>query len=188
MSRTLFISDLHFGHKNGLAFDARPFKDIVTHDAELIRRWNQAVDIDDTVWILGDISWYGSAKTIQILEQLNGVKCLCRGNHDSKLLRNGDVRKLFAEICDYKEVGVPDVGGSCVVLCHYPIPCFNNHFYNWYHLYGHVHNSFEYNMMQRMKYEMEELYGKPCRMYNVGAMLGYMDYTPRTLEEIISNG
>ncbi len=40
-------------------------------------------------------------------------------------------------------------------------------------------------MMQRVQYEMRELYGKPSRMYNVGCMLPYMDYTPRTLEEIL---
>ena len=32
---------------------------------------------------------------------------------------------------------------------------------------------------------MEALYDKPCHMFNCGAMLDYMDYTPRTLEEIL---
>lgn len=32
---------------------------------------------------------------------------------------------------------------------------------------------------------MESLYEKQCEMYNVGAMMPYMDYTPRTLDEII---
>ena len=39
--------------------------------------------------------------------------------------------------------------------------------------------------MERVRYEMETLYDKPCRMFNCGAMLDYMDYTPRTLEEIL---
>jgi hypothetical protein len=30
------------------------------------------------------------------------------------------------------------------------------------------------------------VYDKPCEMYNVGAMLPYMDFTPKTLEEILS--
>ena len=75
-----------------------------------------------------------------------------------------------------------------VVLCHYPIPCFKNHFYGWIHLYGHVHNSFESNMMEHTKYLIEELYGKQCQMFNVGAMMPLMNYTPRTLDEIINNG
>jgi hypothetical protein len=40
-------------------------------------------------------------------------------------------------------------------------------------------------MMEHNKYLMEELYGKQCNMHNVGAMMPYMDYTPRTLDEII---
>lgn len=34
---------------------------------------------------------------------------------------------------------------------------------------------------------MTELYGKPCRMFNAGAMMLWMDYTPRTLDEILSH-
>lgn len=31
---------------------------------------------------------------------------------------------------------------------------------------------------------MEELYGHPCNMFNVGVMMPWMDYTPRTLAHI----
>ena len=43
-------------------------------------------------------------------------------------------------------------------------------------------------MMLHDRYLMEELYSKQCTMYNVGAMLPYMDYTPRTKEEILAGG
>lgn len=183
MGKNFYISDLHFGHKNILAFDNRPFKDTAEHDRAIIERWNSAVGIEDSVWILGDFSWYPAMKTIEIYKQLNGIKHLVIGNHDHKLLRNRDVQALFTEIVPYKEIDFGNNNG--VVLCHYPIPCFNHHYYGWYHLYGHVHNSFEWNMMERVKYEMTALYDKPCNMYNVGCMIPYMDYTPRTLEEII---
>jgi len=181
--QTLFTADLHFGHHNCLAYDNREFPSIEAHDEALIERWNEAVGIDDDVWILGDISWYPAMKTISIFERLNGTKHLCIGNHDKKLLRNKDVRALFTEIVDYKEIDLGD--GTGIILCHYPIPCFNKHFHNWIHLYGHVHSSFEWNMMRAVKYEMEELYDKPCRMYNVGCMIPGMDFTPRTLKEIL---
>lgn len=179
-----FTSDLHFGHKNCLAFDNRPFNTIEKHDQTLINNWNDTVGIDDDVYILGDISWYNSTNTIEIFKQLNGNKHLIRGNHDSKLLKNRELRNLFIEICDYKEL---DLGnGKIVVLSHYPIPCFKNHYYGSYHLYGHVHTGFEHNMMLNVKRQMEELYTVPCNMFNVGCMLPYMNYTPRTLEEIIA--
>lgn len=135
------------------------------------------------MWILGDISWYNATKTIALFNELNGVKHLCAGNHDKKLLRNRDVQKLFIEIVDYKEVQTDNDSG--IVLSHYPIPCFNHHYYGWYHLYGHVHNSWEWNIMKQVKYQMEELYSVPCNMFNVGCMIPGMNYTPRTLEEII---
>lgn len=181
---TFFIADLHFGHKNCLAYDNREFPTIEAHDETLIERWNASVGIDDDVWILGDISWYSATKTIEILKRLNGTKHLCIGNHDKKLLRNKDVRDQFAEIVSYKEIQLDE--GRGIVLCHYPIPCYNQHYYGWYHLYGHVHTSFEWNMMKQVQYEMRNLYDKPSNMFNVGCMVSGMDYTPRTLEEILT--
>ena len=180
-----FIADTHWGHKNCLSFDNRPFKTIEEHDEALINNWNNVVGIDDDVYLLGDISWYNSTKTIEIIKQLNGRNLFwIKGNHDNKILKNRELRNLFAKICDYKEL---DLGnGKILVLSHYPIPCFKNHYYGSYHFFGHVHSTFEYNMMMNIKYQMEELYTKPCNMYNVGCMMSYMNYTPRTFEEIIA--
>lgn len=178
-----FISDLHFGHKNCLAFDNRPFNTVEEHDEYIIKSWNDTVDIDDDVYILGDISWYNSTKTIEIFRKLNGRLHLIKGNHDTAVLKNPELRSLFVEITDYKELYLDK--NTSIILCHYPIPCFKNHYYGWYHLYGHVHTSFEYNMMENTKRLMTELYDKKCFMWNVGAMMSYMGYTPRTLEQII---
>lgn len=46
-----FIADTHFGHQNALAFDNRKFKTIEEHDNTLIENWNNAVGIDDEVFI-----------------------------------------------------------------------------------------------------------------------------------------
>lgn len=181
-----FISDLHVGHTNVLSFDNRPFKSIEEHDEALIKNWNSVVGIDDDVYLLGDISWHNATKTIEIFNRLNGHIHLIKGNHENRLLKNRELQSRFCEITDYKELDIGD--GKGIVLCHYPIPCFKNHYYGWYMLYGHVHTSFEDNMMQQVKYQMEALYDKPCNMFNVGCMKSYMNYTPRTLEEIIQSG
>lgn len=185
-----FIGDLHFGHVNCLSFDNRPFKTIEDHDAVLIKNWNNVVGIEDDVYIIGDISWYNTTKTLEILKQLNGHIHLIIGNHDHKHLKNRELQSMFVEITDYKELHMPGTDGkknsNGVVLCNYPIPCFNHHYYGWYHLYAHVHLSYEENIMQRIKYELKDLHNVPCNMYNVGVMMPYMNYTPRTLEEIIS--
>ena len=179
-----FLADTHFGHENALAFDNRPFKTIEEHDQALVENWNQAVAQEDEVFLLGDISWHGASKTVEIIKSLNGIKHLIKGNHDKRLMKNRELQSLFVEITDYKELELP--GKKGVVLSHYPIPCFNHHYYEWIHLYGHVHKSFEWNMMERVKFEMQALYDKPCLMFNCGVMMDYIDYVPRTIEEIVS--
>lgn len=177
----LYISDWHYSHKNILALDNRPFKTVEEMNAELIKRWNGAVKPGDSVYVLGDMFWRSGEEAVNVLKQLNGQKFLVKGNHDR--FDSSSFKQCFVKINEYMEV---DDNGRKVVLCHYPIPCFKNHFYGWYHLYGHVHNSFEHNMMMYNRYLMRELYDKQCEMYNVGAMMPWMNYTPRTLDEIIA--
>ena len=43
---------MHFGHKNVIKFDNRPFNDVDERDAELIRLWNSKVSADDHVYII----------------------------------------------------------------------------------------------------------------------------------------
>lgn len=181
MGKKFYISDPHWGHANVLHFDNRPFKDVEEMNNELIRRWNEVVSDGDLVYILGDMFWMAPAKAAPILDQLNGQKILVKGNHDR--WHDSKFDKKFVKIDEYIET---EDEGRKVVLCHYPIPCFKNHFYGWIHLYGHVHNSFEWNMMEHQRYLMEELYDRQCNMINVGAMMPYMNYTPRTLDEILA--
>lgn len=178
--KKFYISDWHYGHENIMVFDNRPFKTLEEMNAALVERWNSVVTSSDIVYVLGDMFWCKSSEAIPILDRLNGQKFLIRGNHDR--CNDGRFLKKFAKVTEYLEV---EDDGRKVVLCHYPIPCFKNHFYGWYHLYGHVHNSFEANMMEHTKYLMQELYGHQCLMFNVGAMMPWMDYTPRTLNQII---
>lgn len=61
-----FISDLHFGHFNIIRYDNRPFNSVDEMDKVLIDNWNSVVSDDDTIYILGDISWHNEEKTVQI--------------------------------------------------------------------------------------------------------------------------
>ena len=180
MGRKLYIADWHYGHANAIGFDNRPYVSVEAMNTDLIERWNLAVQPDDTVYVLGDMFWCKVSEAIPVLKSLAGNKVLVKGNHDRCLDQN--FRKCFENIDEYIEI---EDDGRNVVLCHYPIPCYKNHFYGWYHLYGHVHSGFEWDMMEKVKCEMIELYGKPCAMFNVGAMMSYINYTPRTLNEIL---
>ena len=174
-----YIADWHYGHNNILAIDNRPFVTIEQMNTSLVDRWNAAVTPADTVYVLGDMFWSGETKAIPVLDSLSGKKILIRGNHDK--CKNSEFRERFDQISDYLEI---TDGDRHVVLCHYPMPCFKNHFHGWYHLYGHVHSSFEANMVEHDRILLEDLYCRKCNMFNVGAMMPWMDYTPRTLDEI----
>ncbi len=181
MSKNFYIADWHYDHINCIRFDNRPYNNISEMNTDLINKWNSVVSNEDTVYILGDMFWCKAEQAIQVLDQLKGNKILIKGNHDR--CHDNKFKSKFIKIVDYLEI---DDNGRKVVLCHYPIPCFKNHFYGWYHLYGHVHTSFEWNIMESIKRDMTTLYDKQCQMYNCGCMLPYMNYTPRTLDEIIN--
>lgn len=179
-----FTSDLHFGHKNCLKYDKRDFPTIEAHDEALIERWNSVVGNRDDVWVLGDISWRSPDETVEIFRRLKGTKHLCIGNHDKPLLRDRYVRRLFSEIVEYKEIYLRNNRG--IVLCHYPILSYRNQFHGWHHLYGHVHVTFQWDVVKEVQEKTRTIYRKPSNMFNVGCMVPGMDYTPKTLEQILA--
>ena len=48
-----YTSDLHFGHRNVLKFDNRPFANVDEMDLVLIENWNNRVQPDDAPMIIG---------------------------------------------------------------------------------------------------------------------------------------
>ncbi|MEG1353678.1 MAG: metallophosphoesterase family protein [Bacilli bacterium] len=184
-----FISDLHFRHENILSFDNRPFQTVQEMEAKIINNWNKKVNNKDTVYILGDFSLSRDEKVwIEILDKLNGKKVLIRGNHDIVKMSK-KLSEKFIEITDYKMI---KENGNKIIMSHYPILFYNHSSSkNTYMLYGHVHERYESQLIQYFVEQIKDLksYSKDRynqgQLYNVGCMLDYMDYTPRSLEEII---
>ncbi len=171
-----YISDLHLDHKNVIKYDGRPFADCEEMQQTLIRNWNNAVAPNDNVYLLGDITWK-NLTGLGFLQQVKGKKYLILGNHDRA---KSELMKCFEWV---KEYAVIQDGETDVVLCHYPIASWYNQFRGSVHLYGHVHNNPDYDAYLRYLEICDEM-GIPHECYNVGCMIPYMDYTPRTLEEI----
>lgn len=174
-----YIADNHFGHKNVIRFDNRPFADTVLMDEVLVHNWNERVTEDDTVYILGDCFWKNEENSVKLIQRLKGHKHLIRGNHDRV---HGRLRFYYESFEHYAEINDND---RLVILCHYPIPFYKNQHYGAVMLYGHVHNTREQDFIEKWKRELwkSEI---PCNMINVGCMMEYMKYTPRTLDEILA--
>ena len=178
MGKNFYISDTHFGHHNIIRYDNRHFVSVEEMDSTLIKNWNSVVSSEDTVYILGDTSWYQEEETSKILAQLNGYKILIKGNHD----RVGNNRSYYDRVTDYLEIRD---NGRKVIMSHYPIMFWNNQFHDSIHLYGHVHNSHQWNMMESWMEEARQLQALPMQAYNVGCMMPWIQYVPKTLDEII---
>ena len=177
--RIFYIADMHFGHKNILKYDKRPFADTEQMDEEIIRRWNERVGDNDTVYVLGDAFFRGEGRSLEIMNRLNGHKRLIRGNHDRN---NGKLMKMWESVGEYEELRD---GEQLVVLSHYPMIFYNHQRDGAVMLYGHVHNTREWELVEKWQRELWRI-GIPARIINVGCMMEYMDYTPRTLDEILA--
>lgn len=83
MTETFFIADTHWFHQKIIEFETvyRPFKTISDMHEHMIREWNKVVGKEDRVWHLGDVV-FGGIKNLEILNELNGIKYLIKGNHD----------------------------------------------------------------------------------------------------------
>ena len=183
----LYISDLHLGHANIIGIDGRPFSDVEEMNRRIIDNWNKKVKPGDQVYILGDFCWGKEDDWVRFLEQLRGAKSLIKGNHDLKQYSN-NLKRHLQDIKEYKEIRD---NGRGVIMCHYPIP-FHKLDYkpDVYMLYGHVHTTREYEAMKTIRSWAQATCENrgDCvgNFINVGCMMPWMDYTPRTLDEIIA--
>lgn len=131
MKRIFLIADTHFGEDHIRRYENRPFPSVESMDRELISCWNAVVSDDDIVYVLGDFGADGYEETV--LAQLNGVKYLVKGNHDTK--SNAEYRQYgFEEVYDH-----PIIIDGFWILSHNALYVNGNMPYA--NLFGHVHNS-----------------------------------------------
>ena len=116
---TWVTSDLHFGHKNIMTFcpEARSrFKlDLDYMNETMVKEWNEMIEPEDTVYILGDVAFLPAPKATSFMRRLNGRKILVEGNHDRKLLQDPEFRAEFAEVHKYLDI---NYNGTKVVMFH----------------------------------------------------------------------
>ena len=187
-----YIADLHFGHANIIRFDNRPFDSVEEMDETLIKNWNKKVKSGDTTYILGDFCWSRKEEDwIKILDSLNGSKVLIKGNHDIKQMSQ-NLRRKFADIKEKKSIS--DCGKT-LHLDHYPYMAYKHSGdSNVFMLHGHVHyKTNEAILCRKLIKDIKEArttgWDNRGQIINVGCMLREMDYTPRTLMEILhANG
>ena len=70
------------------------------------------------------------------------------------------------------------------LLSHYYMPFYEHHMHGAILLHGHSHRSQESDLERKITAELQAK-GMALQIYNVGCMYPYIDYTPRTLQQIM---
>lgn len=159
MGRVFAISDLHLCHDKEFVWKDRGYSSIEEHNKAIVENWNNVVNSDDIVYVLGDIVMKSLDDEvlfqhgIDLLKSLNGKLIIVRGNHDS------EERISLYEQCDNVisannaalYVKYPEVGGYTFYLSHYPtmvshekLKKIKNAVIN---LYGHTHQKTHFYMI-----------------------------------------
>lgn len=190
-----YISDHHFFHENIIRMDGRPFETLEEMHEYMISQWNKRIHKNDEVVILGDISMGNAEQTTEVLKRLKGRKYLIVGNHDRFLEDKSFDTSLFKFIGSYHEM---NDNKRKVVLCHYPILCYNGQFRRdgegkpkTYMLHGHIHNTQDVVGLEHAKefvrnYPRETRQGIQTAPVNIiNCYCGFSNYIPLTLDEWI---
>lgn len=130
--KTFFIADTHFGHEAIIRYENRPFHNVKDQEEQLIKNWNETVDHDDTVYVLGDFGFSDSKEeTTRLCHALNGRKILILGNHDTQAPE-------WYRQCGFAEASPwPILYHGFWILSHEPL--YVNQNMPYANIYGHVH-------------------------------------------------
>jgi len=78
-----FTSDLHFGHDRPFIYKPRGFDNVEAMECGLIDRWNELINDEDEVYVLGDLMLVNISHGVECWNKLRGKKNIILGNHDS---------------------------------------------------------------------------------------------------------
>ena len=160
------IGDLHLDHTNIIKYCNRPFSSVEEMNETLVKRWNETVTVEDTVYYLGDIAYgRGSRDGSWWWQKLNGNKILIKGNHDRKESIRG--------ITPVHKWHIAELGGVRFLLIH--SPDYDKPEWDGWMIHGHHHNNFP---------ELYPLVNKEKKTINVSAEM--LDYYPLSLNELLN--
>lgn len=115
-----FSSDLHLGHTQPFLYEPRGFLSINDHDTTIISNINEAVQPEDTLYLLGDLMLNDNENGMKLLSQ---IKCediqIILGNHDS-----AKREELYSSLSNVTVLGYAEkliYKKWSFILSHYPM-------------------------------------------------------------------
>lgn len=142
MSKIFFIADTHFGDKNIIKYEGRPFKDVEEMNNVLIENWNSVIGSMDTIFVVGD--FISDRSYLDIIHKLKGKIKIIVGNHDISLI--DDYRRYGnVEVFEY-----PIILDNFWMISHEPMYITENSPYA--NIFGHIHNNPMYKTVSTRSY------------------------------------
>jgi calcineurin-like phosphoesterase family protein len=138
-----FTGDEHFDHREIIRYCNRPFKSKDEMNNVIIKRFNEVVNVNDTVWHIGDFSMYGAERAHFFRSMMKKYK---EGVNHHLVLGNHDEASAFF----YVKIGFTtvhtampmEIAGIKFVLAHDPaVYCAIDK--NTVLLCGHIHTLFK---------------------------------------------
>ncbi len=174
-----FTSDTHFRHAGILRHcsRSRPYSSVEEMDAALIANWNAAVQPDDRIYHLGDVSLSKDRLALgQIFGRLNGVKYLVPGNHDV-WLKHPALDEYWAVLPPLYETSIE---GQDLVLCHFPLLSWKQAHRGAWMLHGHCHGNLDAlnATTTRLDVGVDSHGCRPISYPEIKAIMAQRTYTP----------
>lgn len=167
-----FTADTHFGHANIVKMCQRPYPDVDAMNEAMIAAWNERVQGNDTVYIIGDM-FFRCADPESILKRLKGKKRLIVGNHDGSWMEKVDLSRYFLSVDNFLETSDGVHGLS---LCHYPMLTWK-HAKRSYMIHGHIHADTSADFWPLIQ----------CRDHVLNDGVDLNGYRPVTFDELVEN-
>ena len=156
-----FTSDLHFCHDKDFIYKPRGFNSISEMNNAIINNFNEVVNEDDKLYILGDMFLNNDYEGLRLLDRLPGHKYVIWGNHDTNHRKELIESHFPISITTLGFAHMEKICGQSFYMSHYPTIVsnyedsskpLNRRVIN---LFGHTHST-------------EKFYNRldPC-MYNV---------------------
>lgn len=133
---TYFMADTHIDHNADFVVKNNGFETVEEYNEAVIDGINYRVKKEDTLYLLGDVCW---KDPFSFLRKINcqDVKII-RGNHDASLYKNKHL--VPNNVTLLEDIIMINVEKQDIVLCHFPMICWNKSHWGSWLLYGHVHN------------------------------------------------
>ena len=118
-----FTSDLHFCHDREFLYQPRGFDSVYKMNEAIVKNWNEIVQPEDDVYVLGDLMLNNNVTGLKLIKSLKGNIHVILGNHDTT--EREDLYNTCYNIVSINMAERLKYDKYHFFLCHYPTLCGN---------------------------------------------------------------